>query len=307
MPTRSKIEWTDYTWNPVTGCTNISPGCGNCYAETITNRFQWHPWGEIQLRHDRLQQPPKWDTGTKIFMASMGDIFHSGVPFDFIAKIFDVIEDHPENIFQVLTKRPGRMAYFANVELPRLGRRWPQNAWAGTSVELQKYAPRMDFLMEIETPVRFVSYEPALGPIDWGPYLRWEDLDLIPTELRHRMRPRALSNGINWTIAGGESGPAARPSNPAWYRELRDYSNMAQIAFFFKQWGRYGSPIGVPLEEARNWESKWVLVDRLGEILPTSTSIDTPGAEIMVALGKAKTGAELDGREHKAFPELVPA
>ena len=182
MPT--KIEWTDHSWNPVTGCTNISPGCNHCYAEKIVQRFKPHLWNHVTLHPDRIKIGPGWKPGQRIFLCSMGDLFHSAVPFEFIAEVFAFMQVHQELTFQVLTKRPGRMMYFANVYWPqwyatvprrtRDGRvlpplRWPTNVWAGTSVENQKYAARLDLLLQVPAPIRFVSYEPALEPVDFGP------------------------------------------------------------------------------------------------------------------------------------------
>ena len=228
MPTT--IEWTDHTWNPVTGCTNISPGCDNCYAETITNRFKRHPWNEVTLHPDRIKADPSWKPGHRIFLCSMGDLFHSAVPWEFIARVFDFMQALPEFTFQVLTKRPGRMLHFANVYLPNraigLGGdpmykgAWPSNVWAGTSVEQEydgsrRITARLDLLTQVSAPVRFVSYEPALGLVHFEAYLRWSDLDAMPLSLRGRMATYALSNGINWVIAGGESGSKARRATNA--------------------------------------------------------------------------------------------
>ena len=229
----TSIEWTDTTWNPVTGCTKVSPGCDFCYAETMTRRFPARgPFETVQLHPDRLDQPLRWKNPRMIFVPSMGDLFHREVPWDFIVRVFDVMVCCSWHTFQVLTKRPGRMAYFAEHIWPKAGGRserpdptaenfknrpirWPGNVWAGTSVESQKYAPRLDVLAKVPASVRFCSYEPALGPVDFRPWL----------------------DTLSWLIAGGESGPGARPADPEWFRQARDQCQVAGVRFFFKQAG----------------------------------------------------------------------
>jgi len=241
----SKIEWTDMTWNPVTGCTKVSPGCDHCYAEAMSRRLQRLPkyagtikdkgWsGKVFCHADQLDIPYTLRKPRMIFVCSMSDLFHSDVPFSFIWNVFYVMASTPQHTYQVLTKRPGRMKYFAETLL--FAGRWPQNVWAGTSVESKKYLPRLDLLIQVPAPVRFASFEPLLEDLDVGPYLRWADLDAIPVQLRGDMRRNALSNGVNWAICGGESGPGARPMPPDWARSIRDQCNHAGVPFFFKQW-----------------------------------------------------------------------
>jgi len=295
MPT--KIEWTDHTWNPVTGCTNISPGCDNCYAEKITQRFKRHPWNEVTLHPDRLKVDSKWKPGQRVFVCSMGDLFHSAVPWEFVADVFDLMRRCPAVTFQVLTKRPGRMMYFANTWAPAHDERWtlwPTNVWAGTSVENTKYAARLDLLVQVPAPVRFVSYEPALEAVDFRSWLYWKDLDAMPIHYRVDgfQHPNAKSNGLNWVIAGGESGPAARPAHRNWIELARDQCQEAGVAFFFKQWGEW-MPLGqMPVEQ-----------------FPTTRGMKAPytftdGFE-SYRVGKKAAGAVLDGREWREFPEVV--
>lgn len=209
----SRIEWTDATWNPVTGCTKVSPGCKHCYAERFAERFRGtpgHPFEQgfdLRLWPDRVDQPRKWRTPRRIFVNSMSDLFHPQVPLEFIQTCFASMEAAPWHQYQVLTKRPER-ALGLSSKLP-----WPEQIWMGTSVESQPFVSRVDKLRNIPAKVRFLSCEPLLGPLD---------LDL---------------EGIHWVIVGGESGPGARPLDPEWVRSIRDQCTAAHVAFFFKQWG----------------------------------------------------------------------
>ena len=212
---RSRIEWTEATWNPVTGCTQISPGCAHCYAKTFAERFRnvpGHPYEngfDLQLRPERLSQPLRWKKPRTIFVNSMSDLFHPGVPDDYIHQVFGVMESAEHHRFQVLTKRSERLAELAP-SLP-----WPSNVWMGVSVENQRFMSRVDDLREVSAEVRFLSCEPLLGALD---------LDL---------------KGIHWVIAGGESGPGARAMDPDWVRGVRDQCESAGVPFFFKQWGAH--------------------------------------------------------------------
>ncbi len=218
MATASKIEWTDHTWNPVTGCTKVSPGCKHCYAETLARRLQrmgakgYENGFDLTFIPERLNDPLKRRKPTVWFVNSMSDLFHEKVPFEFIDQIFGVIEASPHHRYQILTKRPDRMeAYFSE-------RTAPSNAWLGTSVENRKHGiPRISILQRIASRVRFLSVEPLLEDVG--------ALDL---------------SGISWVIVGGESGPHARPMRAEWARSVRDQCDRAGVAFFFKQWGTYG-------------------------------------------------------------------
>lgn len=216
MSDRSAIEWTEATWNPVTGCTDVSPGCDNCYARTFAERFrgvEGHPYEQgfdLKLWPDRLEQPARWRKPRTIFVNSMSDLFHENIPDEYIAQVFDAMEAGSQHVYQVLTKRPGRMASV----LRQLRPDPLDHIWLGTSIELDKYCWRADKLREAPAAVRFLSLEPLLGPLP--------SLDLT---------------GIDWVIVGGESGHGARPLDPAWVRDLRDHCADAGVAFFFKQTG----------------------------------------------------------------------
>jgi protein gp37 len=229
---RSAIEWTESTWNPVTGCSKVSPGCAHCYAETLSRRFRWtaQPWtpanaGEnVRLRPERLDQPLRWRRPRMIFVNSMSDLFHELVPLSFIEEVFAVMEEARLHTFQVLTKRAERLAELA----PMLD--WPGNVWMGVSVENNRWAHRADYLRDVRAAVRFVSAEPLLGPVD--------QLDL---------------SGIDWLIAGGESGPHHRPVREEWLLDLRDRCAGAGVAFFFKQWGGRTSKVGGRTLDGCEW------------------------------------------------------
>ncbi len=223
----STIEWTDETWNPVTGCTRVSPGCDHCYMFALYPRLRamavpGYTGGpeEIRLLPERLDAPLRWRTPRRVFVNSMSDVFHPRVPYDFVTKVFDAMRASAAqrgHIFQVLTKRPGRAVGWWNRNQYRYGRVWPAGVWIGTSVESQKYAPRISVLSRLPAAVRFVSAEPLLEAVDLSGWLRRGD--------------------VQWVIAGGESGPAARPMDLDWARDLRDQSRQAGVAFFLKQLG----------------------------------------------------------------------
>lgn len=214
MSESSSIEWTDATWNPVTGCTKVSPGCKHCYAQTFAERFRGvpgHPYEQgfdLRLWPDRLTLPLNWSKPRRVFVNSMSDLYHDEVPSDFIERVFETMVRADWHIFQVLTKRATRLAELAP-SLP-----WAPNIWQGVSIETMDYAWRADELRRVPARVRFVSLEPLLGPLD--------DLDL---------------GGIHWVIVGGESGPGARPMEKEWVVALRDKCNREGVPFFFKQWG----------------------------------------------------------------------
>lgn len=219
MATTSKIEWTEQTWNPTTGCTKISPGCKNCYAETMAQRLQamgakgYENAFQLRLVPERLADPIKRKKPTIYFVNSMSDVFHEDVPFEYIDQIFETIKLTPQHTYQILTKRAERMAeYFKNKTAP-------ENAWIGVSVEDKKYGvPRIDYLRQINANIRFLSVEPLLECIG--------ELNLTD---------------IHWVIVGGESGRNARPMKQEWAESIRDQCEIAGVAFFFKQWGRWGA------------------------------------------------------------------
>ena len=223
----SSIEWTDETWNPVTGCTRVSPGCDHCYMFALYPRlrgmgvpgYDTRP-DDIRLLPERLKAPMSWKKPRRVFVNSMGDVFHPKVPFDFVFEIFSVMAEASAqygHVFQVLTKRPGRaVAWWDKYEKHFTGI-WPSKIWVGTSVENQKYAARITVLERLPAPVRFVSAEPLLERIDLTPWL--------------------ARGAVNWVIVGGESGPGARPMDLEWVRDLRDQAVNTQVHFFFKQLG----------------------------------------------------------------------
>ena len=223
----SKIDWTDETWNPITGCTRVSPGCDNCYMFTLYPRLtaMGAPGYElgpetVQLLPDRLDRPLALVAPRRIFVNSMSDLFHHHVPFEFINRIFDVMRESAEqrgHVFQVLTKRPGQAVEWWKENQARYGGAWPPGVWIGTSVESQKYAPRITVLARLPAAVRFVSAEPLLERVDLS---QWLD-----------------TGALQWVIAGGESGPSARPMDADWASGLRDQCIRAGVPFFLKQLG----------------------------------------------------------------------
>lgn len=214
----TKIEWTERTWNPVTGCTKISKGCEHCYAETMSRRLyaignpKYKNGFQSTIHPEELHEPMKWVKPSTIFVCSMSDLFHKDVPFEFIDKVFGVIKSTPQHNYQILTKRADRMAeYFSS-------RNIPPNAWLGVTVEIARTKSRIDFIRNLHAPIRFISCEPLLE--DLG------ELDLI---------------GINWVIVGGESGVQARPMKEEWVLNIKKQADTLHIPFFFKQWGTWSS------------------------------------------------------------------
>lgn len=231
MSANSAIEWTEATWNPVTGCDKVSPGCAHCYAETFAERWRGipgHPYEQgfdLRLWPERLNHPLRWKRARMIFVNSMSDLFHERVPDAFIRSVFDVMETANHHTYQVLTKRPKRLLELAP-SLP-----WLSNVWIGVSIENRRFVERADALREIPAAVRFISAEPLLGPL--------EGLDL---------------SGINWLIAGGESGSGHRPVHADWIRKLRDQCVTDDVAFFFKQWGGTRPKSGGRALDGRTWD-----------------------------------------------------
>jgi protein gp37 len=228
----SSIEWTDATWNPVTGCTKISQGCKHCYAARFAERWRGisgHPFEngfELTLRPDRLEVPLQWKQPRRIFVNSMSDLFHPGVPEWFIRRVFDTMGRAPRHTFQILTKRADRLAELGDW-LP-----WAPNIWQGVSVEDQRVIDRVDKLRAVPAQVRFLSLEPLIGPLD--------RLDLT---------------GIHWVIVGGESGPGARPMEPAWVDSIQRQCTAARVPFFFKQWGGPVKSLRGRTLNGRTWDA----------------------------------------------------
>lgn len=233
MATNSPIEWTDATWNPVTGCDKISPGCKHCYAERMANRLQaarnpsYENGFELTLQPRMLNRPIEWKKPKNIFVNSMSDLFHDDVPLEYIRQVFDVMNRADWHQYQVLTKRAERLQELSG----RLN--WAPNIWMGVSVENEKYLYRIDHLRQTGAQVKFLSLEPLLGPL--------HDMDL---------------RGIDWAIVGGESGPGARPVDPAWITDIRDQCLKSGVAFFFKQWGGVQKKKTGRELEGRTWDQK---------------------------------------------------
>jgi protein gp37 len=211
---KSSIEWTESTWNPVTGCTKVSAGCQHCYAERMASRLQamgqpaYAAGFDLTLHPEKVEQPLEWRKPSTIFVNSMSDLFHEDIPAEFILRVFDTMRKAPWHRFQVLTKRAERLEELGHAIL------WPDNVWMGVTVERGDYAWRVDCLRRTDAKVKFLSCEPLLGPL--------QNLNL---------------EGVGWVIVGGESGPNSRPIDPAWVKDLRDQCLVTGVPFFFKQWG----------------------------------------------------------------------
>lgn len=231
MAINSGIEWTETTWNPVTGCTKISPGCKNCYAERMSHRLQamgqpnYRDGFKVTLHERMLPLPLEWKKPQMIFVNSMSDLFHKDVPTPFIKKTFDVMSRASWHTFQVLTKRSDR---FREIEETL---KIPKNVWLGVSVECEDYLYRIDDLRETHAPIKFLSLEPLIGPL-----------------------PGLNIDGIDWAIVGGESGPGARPMKEQWVRDIRDACLTSQVPFFFKQWGGVIKKRAGRILEGRTWD-----------------------------------------------------
>jgi protein gp37 len=232
MAFESAIEWTQSTWNPVTGCTKISQGCKNCYAETFAERWRGisgHPYEQgfdLKLWPQRLRLPLSWKEPRTIFVNSMSDLFHKDVPDHFIAEVFETMRLAAWHSFQLLTKRAERLSrwsqqnYTVGNHLVSGKKRWPKNVWAGVSVESQDQVRRIEHLIQVPADIRFLSIEPLLGPVKFK---------------------AATMRKIHWVIVGGESGPRARPMDSDWARDIRDQCLAAEVPFFFKQWGVFNA------------------------------------------------------------------
>lgn len=226
----TKIEWTDRVWNPFNGCTKISAGCKNCYAAKMARRLQgmqkrgYRNGFEISVVPERLDNPSHWKKPSMIFVNSMGDLFHKDVPQEYRQRIFQVMNECTRHTFQILTKRPEELVKVQDQF------NWTSNIWIGVTVESAQYLSRVDQLRQVPAHVRFLSCEPLLGPLG--------QFDL---------------SGIHWVIAGGESGPGARPVQEAWVTELKDWSKQCHTPFFFKQWGGVHRRLNGRLLEGREW------------------------------------------------------
>jgi len=301
--TKTKIEWATDVWNPVTGCTKVSQGCKNCYAETIAKRF----WGErkftdVRLEYDRLDIPRHWRKPRRVFVNSMSDLFHDKVEHKdslFVRGVFNVMRETPQHTYIVLTKRPENMQQFMSDYPP------PRNVWLGVSVEDQKAADeRIPLLLQTPATVRFVSCEPLLGPVDltrlYGQISIGGHADLTVDGLNGRyaaawcgrdtLTKKPLNEigagKLDWVICGGESGPGARPMHPDWARSLRDQCQAAGIKYFFKQWGEWAPDCFCTTKEAH----KTIERPQPGHI------------GCMFRCGKQRAGRLLDGVEWNEYP-----
>jgi protein gp37 len=352
MADKTGIEWTDATWNPIVGCSVVSPGCTNCYAMRMAERIEamggaphyagltqpskvgavWT--GKVALAPERiLTQPLRWTRGRKIFVNSMGDLFAEGVPDTWIDQVFEVMASCRQHAFQVLTKRPARArAYLSRFKPCRAasgfltrdgdeptnyggpvdrpifaGDRWPlPNLWLGVSAEDQARADeRIPELLATPAAVRFVSAEPLLAPIDLReihPDDRYEVDALIGFDSDNG----AVCERIDWVIAGGESGPGARPMHPGWARSLRDQCSAARVPFFFKQWGEWtpGENVGrkrgaVEVASLSNYDDGWRFAQE--DLADCDGHVDDEPD--LYRVGKRAAGRLLDGVEHLAYPE----
>lgn len=314
MGTKTEISWTDATWNVVTGCTPVSPGCTNCYAaryakrgigdfkgEPTGNGYRWRKFSEVRTHPDRLEQPLHWRKPRRIFTPSMGDLFHEQVSDEFIDKVFAVMALARRHTFQVLTKRSGRLLkYFAPIggvvraffvrmaaarilNVSQLPSRfdWPlPNVWLGTTCENQAAADeRIQLLLQTPAAVRFVSVEPMIGPVAISNY--------------------GTGAQINWVICGGETGPGARPCHPDWVRSLRDQCQAAGVAFHLKQMGEWTHIYNSKSAEAKQ-RIRLTVNGTDGSDLHNS---DNGGDVWMYRVGKKAAGRMLDGKEWLEFPE----
>jgi protein gp37 len=329
MSDRSGIEWTDATWNPVTGCTKVSPGCDHCYAATFAERWRGVPGHhfengfDLTLRPDKLTLPMSWRAPRRIFVNSMSDLFHADVPEDYIASVFAVMAATPQHTYQVLTKRHARMR--ALLRSPDFTRRvtdhlailarhrdggqpvmdpialaWPlPNVWLGVSVEDQRWADiRVPVLLDTPAAVRFLSCEPLLGRLDLGRWLGIEHYDSfgwgeeLLAALAGRVGP---AGGLHWVIVGGESGHRARPMDPEWVRDLREQCQAARVPFLFKQWGQWAPTGQLGVGDSRE----------PGRLL-VGDPIDEHGQRVeMRRVGKHAAGRVLDGLTWDEFPHQV--
>lgn len=327
MSVQSSIEWTDATWNPVTGCTKVTPGCDRCYAETFAERWRgvsghhFEKGFDLTLRPNALTMPLRWRKPKRIFVNSMSDLFHKDVPDEYIARVFAVMALTPQHTYQILTKRHGRMRSlvgnpdfeklvdrqlldyppFSDAKLIR--RSWPlpkpgwplPNVWLGVSVEDQKRADlRIPALLDTPAAVRFISAEPLLGPVRLS--AAWINMPADAREVTpHDLLGLGLPNRLDWVIVGGESGPGARPMSPDWARSLRDQCQAAGVPYLFKQWGAY-QPTG------------WMVIGRPSDkrnVLVGDPIDDLGHRWEMRHVGKKAAGRELDGRTWDEFPTTV--
>lgn len=306
----SKIEWTDKTWNPVTGCNKVSKGCKNCYAEVMHRRQMFmnpHKYTKpflsgVELHPEELNKPLHWKKPCRIFVNSMSDLFHDDVPELFIRDVLKVAELCPQHTFQILTKRPKRMLEIVSrlVEKVLDGVPLP-NVWLGVSCEDQAAADeRIPLLLQVPATVRFLSCEPLLGSISILQSVRIQlsgDPALMVKAIAGNLSVLKGNDreylGVDWIITGGESGRGARPTHPEWVRSIRDYCQKVGIPFFFKQWGEY-YPV----------DSETILTNEMLTQLPSRFFSSPLETVELIKLGKRNAGNILDGRQHLEFPTI---
>jgi len=298
---KTRIEWAEVVWNPVSGCTPISEGCQNCYAKRMANRLRGrcgYPADEpfkVTLHEDRLGEPLRWKKPRRVFVCSMGDLFHESVPESWILAVYTAMEKCPQHTFLLLTKR---IHIAAEVLNKFTGRSWPlPNVWLGVTAENQQRADeRIPILLQIPAAVRFVSIEPMLGPVNLN-FIGFDGVRPISAFGRcsyhtHLYKTECLCNsprsvGIDWVICGGETGPGARPMHPEWVRSLRDQCQAAGISFFLKSWGEYCFPSQMPEETYQALQDRYNL-----------------DVEIPWKVGKKAAGRILDGQIWDEMPEI---
>ena len=255
MAQNSKIEWTESTWNPVTGCTKISVGCKNCYAERMAYRLEaagspnYRNGFRVTLHEHALEIPLRWKQPRTIFVNSMSDLFHKAVPFDFISRIFDVMRRASHHRFQILTKRSHRLLQL-NSKLT-----WPDNVWMGVTVENSDCTFRIDDLRQTDAAIKFISFEPLLGPIP--------DIDL---------------ESIDWVIVGGESGPRARPMTHDWVTDIRDQCIVSDTPFFFKQWGGVNKKKAGRTLDGQTWDYMPIMEESNSQVI----NHDSQGRQVVL-------------------------
>lgn len=341
MGDKTGIEWTDATWNPVRGCSRVSEGCRHCYAERVAARFSGagQPYeglavmgrsgprwtGQVRMVEDKLLEPLRWQKPRRIFVNSMSDLFHESLEVDDIVKVFAVMALAQRHTFQVLTKRPERMAEILNdpafwrdvdnirlvnalrrgIDVPR-EMPWPlPNVWLGTSVEDQRTADeRIPLLLQVPAVVRFISAEPLLGPVDLSPWVPFSGECYCQEETsgcRPGLAEGCPETGIHWVIVGGESGPHARPVDPDWARDLRDQCVESGTPYFFKQWGEW---VPVPVEENRRFAGGECVIYNGRTSVEGGNVHLWDGTRASLRVGKKHAGRLLDGREWSDFPDV---
>ena len=239
---QSHIEWTEMTWNPVTGCDKLSDGCRFCYAEAFAKRLQgmgvekYQNGFKLTLHPETLREPFKWKKPRVVFVNSMGDLFHKDIPLDYVRQVFSVMHQNPHHVFQVLTKRADVLRYYDSE-----GLHWSHNIWMGVSIEKKSSMHRIDQLRETGARVKFLSCEPLLGPL-----------------------PEINLHGIDWVIVGGESGRNARPIKAEWVQDIREQCLAATVPFFFKQWGGFNKKKAGRMLDGRVWDQTPVMPEQYG-------------------------------------------